>query len=236
MTLQYGSHGDAVKLLQRRLNDNKYHDCHLKVDGQFGSHTASAVHEVKWFMGYRAGSCAPVAGVLFEAIITGKVPLTATQRKRRAERMDVSPWEAKRHSALEKARATIGIAEGPNNDILFNRWWCDGRNDGAPYCVRALSYWWHPYCTAVVRGSRWQGTDALLADAKAGRYGVRLIADPAPGDIGVIDFNGHSNPDHGFMVERDDGGSVHTIEANAGVRVATFERSDRNCWYMRITK
>jgi hypothetical protein len=240
-TLRYGSHGEAVKTLQRRLNGNRFHSFNLSIDGQFGPHTSAAVHECKWFMGYPSGSCQPVAGAVFNDLITGKVALTPKQRTRRAERLAVPPWEKKRHAALARARADIGLHEHTHNNIKYNEWWCGGHNDGEPYCVRALSYWWAPECTAVVRGSRWQGTDALLEDAKAGRFGVRLVADPQPGDIGVIDFDGHSNPDHGLMVEGIGGGYVNSIEANATdpqgrEGVDRHSRPIRNCWFIRITK
>jgi len=251
LVLKYGMKGPMVRDLQTLLRDNRYHKVpSLKVDGEFGPRTAAAVHETKHWMGYKRGYQTPVAGLTFMNLITGKQPLGADRRARRLKRLNppkpkpVDPWVVNRHKALNRAQGDLGLLEGPNNAIKYNDWWCSPRgNDGGAYCVRGLAYWWAPFCSAVVRGSaEWQNTDYLLAAAKKGAKGVRLVADPKPGDIGVIDFDGHADPDHGLMVEvAGDNEYVKTIEANATLPngrqgVGRHQRPKRNCWFIRITK
>ncbi len=61
----------------------------------------------------------------------------------------------------------------------------------------------------------------MLADAKAGRNGLHLTSDPQPGCPGVIDFDGHSDPDHAITFVRGNGdGTCETIEFNTRARTA----------------
>jgi len=148
-----------------------------------------------------------------------------------------------RKRALGYAKADVGTLEAPNNAIKYNSWWTGGGNDGGAYCVRAASYWYFKAgSVAVARGSRWENTDVLLADAKAGRNGVHLTADPDPGAVFVIDFDGHSDPDHcGIFVKDLGSGRFQSVEANALLAngkqgVGYHTRAFRNCWHMELEK
>src|SRR5664280_1461547 len=55
-------------------------------------------------------------------------------------------------------------------------------------------------------------TDAVRGDARAGRNGRHLLDEPLPGSPGVIDFDGHSDPDHGITCIRVEGDEVVTGE------------------------
>ena len=105
--------------------------------------------------------------------------------------------------------------------------------------MRAGSYWYAKAGSkAVVRGSRWQGCDAILADAKAGHNGVHLTNDPDPGNGFVIDFSGHSLPDHlGVYVGCAAGGNFKSLEANATLAsgkqgVGYHVRAEWQCWFI----
>jgi hypothetical protein len=244
-TLQYGSHGDRVRTLQRRLNSKRFRTLQRKltVDGQMGALTCAAVHNVKRYMGYDPDNLLPVAGQLFWDLLAGNKALTARMRTRRAALLAKDAAEAKktplRVKILAAAKADVGVIEKQPNIIKFNEWW-NGQADHEPYCVRAGSYWAAKAgCPHVDRAKgRWQGTDVLLEDAKAGRNGVHLTSDPAPGNGFVIDFDGHSDPDHfGIYVEDVGDGSFKSDEANAKLAdgrqgVGYHTRQYRNCWFI----
>jgi hypothetical protein len=160
------------------------------------------------------------------------------------------PWYEIHHKRtlqekiIVAARADLGLREGPNNSIKYNTWWCAPHpNDDGAYCVRALAYWAHEAGSKdVVRGaSWWENTDAMLEEAKHRRHGLKIVNTPITGDFGVIDFDGHTNPDHGLCVEAVDAFYVHTIEANAllldGTQgVGRHIRPRSECWFIRLDK
>jgi len=251
--LKYGDKGPRVKQLQRLLNHNAYRRPRrlLEVDGEFGPLTAASVQGTKFWCGYAKDDIEPVAADFFFSIITDKEPLPGAyseRRKRRLERVaDAKSEEAlaarMRVRALGYAKADVGTLEAPDNAIKYNSWWTGGGNDGGAYCVRAASYWYAKAgSSAVARGSRWENTDVLLADAQAGRSGVHLTSDPDPGAVFVIDFDGHSDPDHcGVFVKDLGNGSFQSVEANALLAngkqgVGFHTRAYRNCWHMELEK
>jgi peptidoglycan hydrolase-like protein with peptidoglycan-binding domain len=251
--LEYGDKGPRVKELQRLCNHNTYRRVRrlLEVDGEFGPLTAAAVQGTKFWMGYAKDDIEPVAGDFFMALIKNGTPLPGAYHERRKDRLErVAEGMAEklladktRKRALGYAKADVGTLEAPNNAIKYNSWWTGGDNDGGAYCVRAASYWYAKAGSrAVARGSRWENTDVLLADAKAGRNGVHLVSDPAPGAVFVIDFSGRSDPDHCGVYVKDVGnGSFQSVEANALLAngkqgVGFHTRAYRNCWHMELEK
>jgi hypothetical protein len=151
-----------------------------------------------------------------------------------------------RLKALAFAKADIGLNESPpnSNRIKYTEWWGWGP---CAYCVIACSYWYKKAGSrAVVKGSRWANTDNLLHDARMRRNGVRLVTDPKPGDIFVIDFEGHVDPDHAGLVEKVGSSTVQTIEGNTlagaggnqaeGGGVYRRTRPRYNCWFIRLEK
>lgn len=251
--LEYGSKGERVKKLQRLINKNGYHTFSkkLKVDGQMGVRTCTQVHNLKWWMGYK--NVDPdikdqIAGGRFFAYLEGTRKLSANMMIRRRLRIRKAKAAAKKSSVRTKtlaaAKADLNIVEGANNNIKYNHWWCGGStsssaNDGGAYCVRAGSYWnTKGGAKGVKRGVRWQNTDALLADAKAGRNGVHLTSNPKPGNGFVIDWSGHSDPDH-FGLYVSDG--FKSLEANATIEsgknagkqgVGYHTRNANQCWFI----
>lgn len=84
---------------------------------------------------------------------------------------------------------------------------------------------------------RYEGCSAFLEDAKAGRGGVHLTGDPAPGVGFVMDFDDRAVPDHfGLYVADAGGGLFKSLEANAqipgGEGVGYHEREYRHCWFV----
>ncbi len=241
--LRYGDHGTRVITLQRLLNSNRFHSLKRKlaVDGKMGPLTCQAVQTVKFWAGYSADDLKPIAGDLLIGYLKGKA-ITPAMRLRRTKRIAAAKAEALktplRKKILAEAKQDVGIVEKQPNIIKYNEWW-NGQADHEPYCVRAGSYWAAKAgCSHVKRGVRWQGTDTLLEDAKARRNGVHLTSDPEPGNGFVIDFSGHSDPDHfGIYVEDGTGGQFRSLEANATLSsgqqgVGYHTRAVRNCWFI----
>ena len=247
LILNYGDHGERVKRLQKALTNGKFGNFHPgPIDGQFGTRTSSAVHGAKWFLGYPGSGINFQAGLPLVKRLEGTSPLTDEMRRRRVARLLAEEAEkAKvpmRRKALEFAKADIGLHEATNNNIKYNDWWTGGHNDGAPYCVRAGSYWYKKAGSTIINPAAglYQSTDYLLEDAKNRHHGVHLISDPAPGDGFVIDFSGKADPDHFGLFHSDGlGGSFHSIEANATdpsgrQGVDRHMRDYRNCWFIRF--
>lgn len=243
--LHYGSRGEAVKKLQRLLNTNPYTAQRrpVSVDGQFGSLTGAACQQAKYWLGYERDDMTPVAAQPLRSYLAKTRPLTPEMRARRKVRLEkraARPPEPMSERALAAAKADLGIVEGPMNHVKYNEWWCGGHSDGAPYCVRAVSYWYEKAGSRTIdrEAGRYQGTDYLLSNAMHGRGGVHLTHDPDPGDAFVIDFDGRSDPDHaGLFVNWANASLVNTIEANATMSngqqgVGRHRRAAAQCWFI----
>jgi len=249
--LTYGDHGERVKKLQRLLNDNPYFKPRRKlaVDGDMRSLTCGAVQQAKYRLGYPKASIKPVAGKPLFDYLSKKRPLPDAYLARRKARLAEQTEKEKAQSAQTTMRkkALAGVkdelgtmeAGGHSNVIKYNTWWGWG---AVAYCVIGVSWAWvtHAGSTAFVKGSRWANTDAMLADAKAGRNGLHLTSDPDPGCPGVIDFDGHSNPDHAITYFSDAAnGMCETLEFNTtgtnGMEgVWRKDRPLRNCWWFEV--
>jgi hypothetical protein len=218
------------------------------IDGDFGPRTAAACNHYKWRIGYAAGNCHPVAGGLVVEFLTGKRKPSAKMRLRAARRRRQEQQEHKpktkrakmRLRALAIVKGEIGTREQVENVIKYNKWWGWG---AVAYCVIGISWSWvKAGSKAFKRGSRWANTDAMLADAKAGRNGLHLLSKPLPGSPGVIDFDGHSDPDHGITCIRVDGDDVITGEFNTTKNGTSIEgvwnkrRALRNCWWFAVER
>lgn len=216
-------------------------------DGVFGPRTGAACNNYKWDIGYQKGHCHPTAGGLLLRFLRGekkpftKMKIRAAMRKARSQ--EKGKRAKMRLKALAGVKAEIGTLEQPNhsNIIKYNTWWGWG---AVAYCVIGVSWVWIVKCgsKAFKRGVRWANTDAMLADAKAGRNGLHLLAKPLPGSPGVIDFDGHSDPDHAITCISVDGDDVITGEFNTTKDGTNVEgvwkkrRALKNCWWFSVTR
>ena len=251
--LTYGDRGERVKTLQRLINDNPFFKPRRKllVDGDMRTLTCGAVQQAKYRLGYPKASIKPVAGQPVFDYLSGKRKLPDAYRARRKARLAEQKEKEKAQSAQTKMRlkalaaikGELGTMEagGHSNVIKYNTWW---RWGAVAYCVIGIAWAWvtHAGSTAFARGSRWAGTDLMLSDAKASRNGLHLTSDPDPGCPGVIDFDGHSDPDHGITFVKDNGdGTCETYEFNTsgsnGMEgVWKKDRPLRNCWWFEVER
>lgn len=246
--LRYGSHGDDVKWLQCCLNENDFFTLRRKlvVDGRMGTLTCSAVQQAKYWLGYPRLCIRPVAGLPVMEYLSGRRLPPATYRlrieRRAASRPNTDPQTKMRCHALAIIKGELGTTEagGHSNIIRYNTWWGWG---AVAYCAIGLSWAWvQSGSTAFRRGVRWASTVTMLADAKAGRNGLHLTSDPDPGCPGLIDFDGHTYPNHAITFVRDHAdGTCETYEFNTtgadGMEgVWRKDRPLRNCWWMVVER
>ena len=216
-------------------------------DGIFGPRTGACCNHYKHDVGYKTGNCHPTAGGLLLVYLRGEKKPSAGMRLRALNRRRKSQEQRKRRkmrlAALAAVKAEIGTLEAPNhsNVIKYTKWWGWG---ACAYCVIGISWVWITKVgsKAFRRGYRWANTDAMLADAKAGRNGLHLLSKPLPGSPGVIDFDGHSDPDHAITCIRVEGAEVVTGEFNTtkdGTRLEGVwekRRPLRNTWWFAVER
>ena len=249
--LQYGDKGERVTALQRLLRGGKYGNFKPgPIDGEFGPRTAASVQRAKRMLGYKSASIKPVAGAPLLGYLVGTKRLTPAMVVRRKVRLERQEKRRNQDSAMSKMRrqaaaiirGELGTTEagGTGNHIKYNEWWGWG---AVPYCVIGISWaWTKAGSKAFIRGSRWAGTDLMLADAKAGDKGIVLDPDPQLGSPGVIDFDGHSDPDHAITFVQDNGdGTCQTMEFNTTGKdgmegVWNKTRPMRQCWWFEVLR
>jgi peptidoglycan hydrolase-like protein with peptidoglycan-binding domain len=259
--LTYGDKGERVKRLQRALNRSPYFKPkpQLVVDGELGPRTCAVIQDAKYRMGYAAGDIDPdvkdqVAGGFLFDLLEGKRELPeryvarrkARLKKIRAKNRLLSRQARMRRAALKVIKGEIGTLEQPSgantNRIRYNTWWGWG---AVEYCVIGLSWAWVKVgSVAFKRGSRWANTDVMLTDAKAGRNGLHLTSAPKAGCPGVIDWEGHSDPDHAITFVRwKDAAKRIAVTAEFNTRdnrglagVWMKERPAAQCWWFEVEK
>jgi len=249
--LIYGKKGPTVERLQRDLNTNPYTNSRkLTIDGEMGPLTCAAIKSAKYWMGYASAHMDPdlkdqVAGEWFFDLLEKNKSLPSIYKTRRANRLEKAkandtPQIDLRLKALGIVKGELGTMEagGYSNVIKYNTWWGWG---AVAYCVIGVSYCWvKAGSVAFKKGSRWANTDAMLADGKAGRNGIHITHSPQPGTPGVIDFSGHSDPDHAITFVKDNGnGTCETIEfnvvgSNGMGGVWRKDRPLRQCWWFAV--
>jgi len=249
--LKYGDKGPRVKELQKLLNSNRYRKPKrlLAVDGEFGPRTAAAVQGTKFWCGYKKEDIKPIAGEFLLNILTNKIPLPPDNAQKRSERLQNVLDNQKAQTEIDKMRLRalgiikdeLGEMERPNhsNKIKYTDWWGWGP---CAYCVIGVSWAWvKAGSKSFVKGQRWANTDAMLEDAQDGKNGLHLTSEPDPGCPGVIDFEGHSNPDHCITFVKDNGnGTCETYEFNTtkdGTNIEGVWTKDRplnQCWFFEV--
>jgi len=108
--VDYGDKGEKVKVVQRAINANTFHPlkARLAVDGQAGARTMSAIHSLKYWMGYAKGTIDPhlkdqVAGQNFLDLIKREKPLPPAYRAARNRRVAAAKAAAAKVPLSKKA-------------------------------------------------------------------------------------------------------------------------------------
>jgi hypothetical protein len=101
-----------------------------------------------------------------------------------------------RMAALKRARGQLGVKESPpaSNRQKYGEWY---KMNGVPWCAIFVTWSYELGATDVrkeapsfVRGTRYSYCPYVVADARAGKYGLRTTDDPIPGDLVVYDWEG----------------------------------------------
>lgn len=197
--------GQDVELAQALLTRGKggFGNFHPgKVDGNYGENTASATRRAKYALGYPQKKVDGSFGDILAGFLSGKRKLPLTYRIRRKRRLTPAPHTLGA-KALASAAKQIGVKESPagSNQVLFSHWY----GLVGPWCAEFLS--WN-YVAAGSKsfkaGSHYAYCPYILADAKSGRNGLRIVdaTNVQPGDIVLYCWDKSGVPEHTGLFER----------------------------------
>lgn len=205
----------------------------------FGTELADGAYQMKYRLGYPQPLEASY-GQRLDRFLLGKEELPPDYKERKAERKgitaphskyyDDSTIEELRKEAVKRARSKIGAKENPmGSNICFASDWYGMQ--GA-WCAMFMCWCYDPIgCEATARGSRWAYVPYLVADARAGRYNLKVVTgDPIAGDLACFDWQDNGEHDHvGMIVEnRKRGGDIPTVEGNVDNQVKALTRHVRS--------
>jgi hypothetical protein len=112
-----------------------------------------------------------------------------------------------RTAALSRAISQIGVKESPagSNKVKFSNWY----GMVGPWCAMFCTWCFelgagdvHKRCPSFARNVRYAYVPYVVADARAGRYGLRTTDDPIPGDLVCYDWQGDTVYDHIGIFEK----------------------------------
>jgi N-acetylmuramoyl-L-alanine amidase len=223
--------GPDVKRLQRALG--------IDDDGEYGTATARAVEAAKLRLGFPPSELKTGASIEFLELLYGERPLPARQSKRaarfarslQARTKGAGSGAAARKQALAFALANDGVSEKPpgsNRGPSIDRW---QRECGHPAFGAGEQGW--PWCGVFVHAcylhgagidldNRIIGTWWIYEAARSNTGGLRRVplAQAKAGDLVLLYAIGK----HVGMVREDyAGGTLKTIEGNAGQKVTQLE-------------
>jgi CHAP domain len=120
-----------------------------------------------------------------------------------------------RQAALTKAITQLGVRESPadSNNVKY----CDWYGMVGPWCAMFVTWAYETSgdAPALVKGSRYAYVPYIVADARAGKYGLAVTDDPLPGDLVAYDWAFDGEYDHVGLFEKWTGGGAFTaIEGN----------------------
>lgn len=179
----------------------------------------NAARRKKWALGYAADKCTGTFGTQLELYLTERAyPTTIMQLRAKARaRKDVGA------RAVAEARKWVGTEETPPNSNIAKPFtpWYGWIGWGAPWCAVFVTYCLVKagFKHASPKNARWAYCPYVLADAKAGRYGLSLCSehDVKEGTILLFDWDRDGKPDHiGFATGPINfaRGTVDTVEGN----------------------
>lgn len=195
--------GHDVEHAQTLLARSQYGNFHPGViDGQYGEATSAAARRAKWALGYPAKDVDGNFGPKLDGLLSGQKSLPVLYTLRRKKRLTPAP-QTLGQKALASAAKQLGIKESPanSNRCLFSHWY----GLVGPWCAMFVS--WN-YVAAgsksFAAGQHYAYCPYILADAKAGHNGLRLVdaSEVQPGDIVLYCWDGSGVPEHTGLFER----------------------------------
>jgi hypothetical protein len=235
--------GADIRVAQKALATNSYGDFYRgEIDGEFGPLTASASKDAKFWLGYETANVKAGYGEALHEFLRNDVELTNPMQKRRKARMARPPERMMREEALAIATSQIGTRELPanSNRVKYTTWYGMGN---VAWCAIFTSW-----CSiqagmnAFVRGENWAYCPYMVADALAGRNGLRArgaAEQPQPGDLVLYDF-GYSDrvARHVGFFEQGSRSDFTAVEGNTSVTSddngGEVMRRERNSGQVRL--
>jgi hypothetical protein len=183
---------------------------HLDATGWIGEKTFNTLRSIRVPIGPHAGEMAMDARAAdlinqAHALFGGHEPAPAT------------PSPSLRQLALDKAITQLGTKESPSqsNNQKYGSWY--GVN-GVPWCA-IFTTWSYETCgdsPSFIKGQNYAFVPYIVADARAGRNGLRTTDDPIPGDLVCYDWQWDTVYDHVGIFEAWQPGSGSTFTAIEG--------------------
>lgn len=215
--------GEDVRDAQKALSGNRYGDFYDGlIDGEYGPVTATAAREAQRMLGYLKPR--PTYGQGLHRLLTGTAKPTVAMEARRKLRLRQAKKVSLGQRALDVARAQIGTKEQPPGTNIARPYtpWYGWHGWGAPWCAVFVSWCLvQAGSKAPQPGKRWAYCPYMVADAVAGRNGLRVVKNPKPGDVVLYDWQERGLAgiaDHVGLFERwDDGQHFVAVEGNTAV-------------------
>lgn len=211
----------------------------LKRDGVYGPETSAKVRDWQWRVGYPDNRCKGALGIDQQETLLGLRKRTAAMIARTAARKAKGVLDRYKvtkslgDSVVAQARARIGLTEHPDVSNVVPALQALGRDLGVQRWIAAMGYPWCAYfaflmalatgksktAKAALVDYSFNGlyTPTIVAEARAGRHGMRVVsaADVKPGDLALFNFPGGEWVDHVEIVEvPPTGGELVTIGGN----------------------
>ena len=176
--------GAEATAAQSVLKDLGYYNG--KMDGIYGEQTAAATRAAKWDLGYAKKNINSTFDQTLVMFLLGNKKPTLLMKRRSGIRHNK---QTVGDIALAEASKYIGVSEQPagSNKVMFSEWY----QMIGPWCLMFVTYCFvKAGSKSFVKGSKYAYCPYLLADAKASRNGLRIIAtkDARTGDIVLFDF------------------------------------------------
>jgi hypothetical protein len=139
-----------------------------------------------------------------------------------------------RKKALERARGEIGYVEGANNANKYGAWY---GMDHQPYCAMFVTWAFENAgdSPTFVRGSRYSYVPFLVSDARAGKYGLKVVGadEVTTADLCCFDFQWDGEYDHVGFFDKWNGANFDTVEANTSPQNSSGSQSNGGGVYAR---
>jgi len=209
--------GPDVDRAQHQLHTNKWGEAWLEdmAETGFGPDTAAACKTARWELGFPRKECRPKFDQELSDALTGKQARTPRERARMKRRAEAAGSIGAK--AIELGKKEVGTKENPpnSNRVKYSEWY----GITGPWCAMFVTWCFvNAGSKTFTKGSRWAYCPYLLAAAKRGDQGMKLVSkdNAAKGDVVLFDWEHNGTPDHvGIFIEWiAKGKTARTLEGN----------------------